>query len=283
MGSGSFRWRSRKLHKREVWASAPCANASRRWAGRSQWRALPARAQPSSSTSPLTEIALLSRRAQERRVVSETIRLVIADDHPVVRDGLRAMLDTQPDIDVIGEASTGAEALSMARALRPDLVLMDLQMPELDGASATERIRAEHEDVQVLILTTYDTDADISRAVEAGATGYLLKDARREDLFSAIRLAARGESVLSPGVASRVLGRMRAPAEEALSSREIEVLGAVARGLTNREVARELHVSEATVKTHLLHVFAKLGVDDRTAAVTVALERGIIRLNRPQI
>jgi DNA-binding NarL/FixJ family response regulator len=216
-------------------------------------------------------------------VVGETIRLVIADDHPVVRDGLRAMLDTQPDIDVVGEASTGAEAVSMVRSLRPDLVLMDLQMPELDGASATERIRAEHEDVQVLILTTYDTDADISRAVEAGATGYLLKDARREDLFDAVRLAARGESVLSPGVASRVLGRMRAPAEEALSAREIEVLGAVARGLTNREVARELHVSEATVKTHLLHVFAKLGVDDRTAAVTVALERGIIRLDRPQV
>ena len=217
------------------------------------------------------------------RVVSETIRLVIADDHPVVRDGLRAMLDTQPDIDVVGEASTGAEALSMARSLRPDLVLMDLQMPELDGASATRRIRAKHEDVHVLVLTTYDTDADISRAVEAGATGYLLKDARREDLFNAVRLAARGESVLSPGVASRVLGRMRAPAEEALSVREIEVLAAVARGLSNREVARELHVSEATVKTHLLHVFAKLGVDDRTAAVTVALERGIFRLDRPQI
>jgi DNA-binding NarL/FixJ family response regulator len=217
------------------------------------------------------------------RVVSETIRLVIADDHPVVRDGLRAMLDTQPDIDVVGEASTGAEALSMAHSLRPDLVLMDLQMPELDGASATRQIRAEHEDVHVLVLTTYDTDADISRAVEAGATGYLLKDARREDLFNAVRLAARGESVLSPGVASRVLGKMRAPAEEALSVREIEVLAAVARGLSNREVARELHVSEATVKTHLLHVFAKLGVDDRTAAVTVALERGIFRLDRPQI
>jgi DNA-binding NarL/FixJ family response regulator len=215
--------------------------------------------------------------------VSEPIRLVIADDHPVVRDGLRAMLDTQPDIEVVGEVGTGAEALSMVRSLRPDLVLMDLQMPELDGASATRRIRSENNDVQVLVLTTYDTDADISRAVQAGATGYLLKDARREDLFNAVRLAARGESVLSPGVASRVLGRMRAPAEESLSVREIEVLGAVARGFSNREVARELHVSEATVKTHLLHVFAKLGVDDRTAAVTVALERGIIRLDRPQI
>lgn len=214
--------------------------------------------------------------------MSEPIRLVIADDHPVVRDGLRAMLDTQPDIDVVGEAGTGAEALSMVRSLRPDLVLMDLQMPELDGASATRRIRAEHGHVQVLVLTTYDTDADITRAVEAGATGYLLKDARREELFDAVRLAAQGKSVLSPGVASRVLGKMRAPAEEALSAREIEVLDAVALGLSNRDIARELHVSEATVKTHLLHVFAKLGVDDRTAAVTMALERGIIRLDRPQ-
>ena len=214
--------------------------------------------------------------------MSESIRVVVADDHPVVRDGLCAMLDTQPDIEVVGEATTGAEALALVASLRPHLVLMDLQMPELDGATATRRIRAEHEDVQVLVLTTYDTDADISRAVEAGAIGYLLKDARRDELFQAVRLAAKGESVLSPAVAKRVLGRMRAPAEEALSSREIEVLGAVARGLSNRAIARSLHISEATVKTHLLHVFAKLGVNDRTAAVTVALERGIIRLARPE-
>jgi DNA-binding NarL/FixJ family response regulator len=212
--------------------------------------------------------------------VSGSIRVVVADDHPVVRDGLCAVLETQPDIDVVGEATTGKEAVGLARSLRPDLILMDLQMPELDGATATRRIRVEHEDVQVLVLTTYDTDADIRRAVEAGATGYLLKDARREELFHAVRLAAKGESVLSPGVAKRVLRRMRAPAEEALSSREIEVLGAVARGLSNRAIARSFHISEATVKTHLLHVFAKLGVDDRTAAVTTALERGIIRLER---
>jgi DNA-binding NarL/FixJ family response regulator len=204
----------------------------------------------------------------------------VADDHPVVRDGLRAMLETQPDIQVVGEATTGEEALSLVRSLRPDLVLMDLQMPELDGTTATRRIRSEYEDVHVLILTTYDTDADISRAVEAGATGYLLKDARRDELFQAVRVAARGESVLSPGVASRVLGKMRAPAEQALSSREIDVLESVARGLPNRAIARSLHISEATVKTHLLHVFAKLGVGDRTAAVTEALERGIIRLER---
>jgi DNA-binding NarL/FixJ family response regulator len=212
--------------------------------------------------------------------VSDPTRLIVADDHPVVRDGLRAMLETQHDIEVVGEATTGAEALSMVRSLRPDLVLMDLQMPELDGATATRYIRAEYENVHVLVLTTFDTDADISRAVAAGATGYLLKDARPDELFQAVRVAARGESVLSPGVASRVLGRMRAPAEESLSPREIEVLGAVARGFSNRAIARSLHISEATVKTHLLHVFAKLGVDDRTAAVTVALERGVIRLER---
>jgi DNA-binding NarL/FixJ family response regulator len=210
----------------------------------------------------------------------EQIRLVVADDHPVVRDGLRAMLDTQPDIEVVGEATTGAEAVAKVRSLRPDVVLMDLQMPELDGATATRHIREECEDVHVLVLTTYDTDADISRAVEAGATGYLLKDARREELFQAVRVAARGESVLSPGVASRVLGKMRAPAEQALSSREIDVLQSVAGGLANRDIGRSLHISEATVKTHLLHIFAKLGVDDRTAAVTEALERGIIRLER---
>jgi DNA-binding NarL/FixJ family response regulator len=215
--------------------------------------------------------------------VSGAIRVLVADDHPVVRDGLCAMLDTQADIEVVGEATNGAEALALVGSLRPDLVLMDLQMPKVDGATATQRIRAENDDVQVLVLTTYDTDADISRAVEAGATGYLLKDARREELFRAVRLAANGESVLSPGVAKRVLGRMRAPAEEALSSREIDVLGAVARGLSNRAIARSLHISEATVKTHLVHVFAKLGVDDRTAAVTVALERGIIRLSRPEV
>jgi DNA-binding NarL/FixJ family response regulator len=206
------------------------------------------------------------------------IRLLIADDHPVVRDGLRAMLATQPDMELVGEAATGTEAVAQARALRPDVVLMDLQMPELDGPAAIVTLREQAPEVRVLVLTTYGTDADISRAVDAGATGYLLKDAPREQLFGAIRAAARGESVLSPSVATRVLGRMRAPAEEALSPRELEILGAVARGLSNKDIGRQLYVSEATVKTHLLRVFSKLGVDDRTAAVTVALERGIIRL-----
>jgi DNA-binding NarL/FixJ family response regulator len=206
------------------------------------------------------------------------IRLLIADDHPVVRDGLRAMLATQPDMELVGEAATGTEAVTQARALRPDVVLMDLQMPDLDGPGAIATLREQAPEVRVLVLTTYGTDADITRAVDAGATGYLLKDAPREQLFGAIRAAARGESVLSPSVATRVLGRMRAPAEEALSPRELEILQAVARGLSNKDIGRQLYVSEATVKTHLLRVFSKLGVDDRTAAVTVALERGIIRL-----
>ena len=206
------------------------------------------------------------------------IRLLVADDHPVVRDGLRAMLATQPDMELVGEAATGTEAVERALALHPDVVLMDLQMPDLDGPAAIATLREQAPEVRVLVLTTYGTDADITRAVDAGATGYLLKDAPREQLFGAIRAAAKGESVLSPSVATRVLGRMRAPAEEALSPRELEILQAVARGLSNKEIGRRLYVSEATVKTHLLRVFGKLGVDDRTAAVTVALERGIIRL-----
>jgi DNA-binding NarL/FixJ family response regulator len=215
-------------------------------------------------------------------MMANPIRLVIADDHPVVREGLRAVLDSEADVEVVGEAGDGSEVLQLVDSLDPDLVLMDLQMPELDGVAATRRIRTDHAGVEVLILTTYDTDADINRAVAAGATGYLLKDASREELMQAIRLAAQGESVLSPKVASRVLGRMRAPAEEALSTREVEVLLEVADGLSNKEVGRMLHISEATVKTHLLHIFAKLGVEDRTAAVTAALERGIIRLDSPR-
>jgi DNA-binding NarL/FixJ family response regulator len=210
--------------------------------------------------------------------VTGPIRLLVADDHPVVRDGLRAMLATQPDMELVGEAATGTEAVERALALHPDVVLMDLQMPGLDGPAAIAALRERAPEVRVLVLTTYGTDADITRAVDAGATGYLLKDAPREQLFGAIRAAAKGESVLSPSVATRVLGRMRAPAEEALSPRELEILQAVARGLSNKQIGRRLYVSEATVKTHLLRIFGKLGVDDRTAAVTVALERGIIRL-----
>jgi DNA-binding NarL/FixJ family response regulator len=212
--------------------------------------------------------------------VSDRIRILIADDHPLVRDGIRAVLDTQPDLVVIGEAATGAEAVELAAELRPDVTLMDLQMPHLDGPSAIERIRSRDPRANVLVLTTYDTDADITRAIDAGATGYLLKDTEREQLFDAIRSAARGETTLSPSVAGRLLARVRTPRSDALSGREIEVLTAAAGGLTNKDIARRLHLSESTVKTHLLHVFTKLGVDDRTAAVTAGIERGIIRLER---
>jgi len=198
----------------------------------------------------------------------------------VVRDGLRGMLAGEADFEVVGEAASGVEAVRLTERERPDVVLMDLQMPEMDGATATAEITARFPRSRVLVLTTYDTDADILRAVEAGATGYLLKDTPRERLFPAIRSAARGETVLAPAVATRLVSRMRAPAPEALTAREIEVLELVAKGSSNADVAAALFLSEATVKTHLLHVFAKLGVDDRTAAVVTALERGIIALPR---
>jgi DNA-binding NarL/FixJ family response regulator len=210
--------------------------------------------------------------------MTDRIRLLIADDHPVVRDGLRGMLSSQPDFEIVGEASTGVEAIALAKQLQPHVVLMDLRMPIGDGATAITQIKARQPAINILVLTTYDSDADILRAIEAGATGYLLKDAPREELFRAVRSTARGESVLTPTVASRLIGRMRAPAEEALSAREIEVLTLVARGNNNKEVAQRLHISEATVKSHLIHIFAKLGANDRTQAVTTALQRDIVRL-----
>jgi DNA-binding NarL/FixJ family response regulator len=210
----------------------------------------------------------------------------VVDDHPVVRSGLTGMLDVEDDLSVVGEAGDGEEALVRVAALAPDVVLMDLRMPRLDGVGATSRIVAEHPASRVLVLTTYDTDADIIRAVAAGATGYLLKDTPRRQLVDAVRAAARGETVLAPPVAARLVSRMRAPGAgvgggarglaEALTPREVEVLRAVSRGLSNAEIGRELFIGEATVKTHLLRAFAKLGVDDRTRAVTVAMERGIL-------
>ena len=211
--------------------------------------------------------------------MAEPIRLLIADDHPIVRAGMQGMLANQADFEVVGEAATGTEAVALAAQLRPDLVLMDLRMPEMDGVAAITRIRAEQPDVHVLVLTTYDSDSDILRAVEAGATGYLLKDAPREEIFRAVRGAARGEAVLAPAVAARLMGRMRAPGEEALSAREIEALTLVARGAGNQEAAHQLHLSEATVKSHLGRIYGKLGVADRAAAVAVALNRGILRLD----
>jgi DNA-binding NarL/FixJ family response regulator len=206
------------------------------------------------------------------------IRLVIADDHPVVRTGLQGMLASQPDFEIVGEATTGMEAIALTAALRPDVVLMDLRMAELDGVAATAQIRKQQPEISVLVLTTYDSEADILRAIEAGATGYLLKDTPREELYTAIRSVAQGKSVLAPAVTTRLLRHIQAPVEETLSTREIEVLTLVARGASNKEAARGLHISEATVKSHLIHIFSKLGVVDRTAAVTVALERGLLRL-----
>ena len=207
-----------------------------------------------------------------------TIRIVIADDHPIVRSGLLGLLASQDDFEVVGEAANGRELVTTVGRTRPDVVLTDLRMPELDGVGAIREMCAAHPALKILVLTTYDTDADILRAVEAGATGYLLKETPREELFGAIRATALGKSVLSPTVASRLVGRARDPGEKSLSAREIEVLMLVAKGTSNKLIARELEIGETTVKTHLLHIFSKLGVDDRTAAVTTAVERGIIRL-----
>jgi DNA-binding NarL/FixJ family response regulator len=208
--------------------------------------------------------------------VTPTVRVLVVDDHPVVRGGVVGWLAAQPDIDVVGEAGDGLAALAGVSEHQPDVVLMDLRMPRMDGVTATGRILAAHPAVRVLVLTTYDTDADIVRAVEAGATGYLLKDTPLPQLADAVRAAARGETVLAPPVAARLVSRMRAPAIDAPTARELQVLAGVARGLTNAEIGRELFIGEATVKTHLLRVFAKLGVDDRTRAVMVAVERGLL-------
>lgn len=206
------------------------------------------------------------------------IRILICDDHPVVRAGLQGMLAGQTDFVVVGEASDGTEALAQVAALAPDVVLMDLRMPGRDGTRATTAIRVAYPSTRVLVLTTYDSDVDIVRAVEAGAAGYMLKDAPREELFRAIRAAARGEAPFAPAVALRLVSRLRTPTDETLSPRELEVLNLVAQGASNRAIGKALHISEATVKSHLIHIFSKLGVDDRTAAVTAAVRRGLLRL-----
>jgi len=203
--------------------------------------------------------------------------VVIVDDHPVVRDGLRGMLTAPAGFEVVGDAADGAEALVVAGRTRPDVVLMDLRMPGVGGVEATARLRAALPDVRVLVLTTYDTDDDIVAAVEAGATGYLLKDVPREELYQALRAAHRGEAVLAPAIAGKLMGRLRRPAPPELSVREREILGLVARGCTNRETAARLFISEATVKTHLLHIYGKLGVPDRASAVAAAYDYGILR------
>jgi DNA-binding NarL/FixJ family response regulator len=206
------------------------------------------------------------------------ITLLVVDDHPVVRDGLRGMFESAPGFTVLGEAANGVEAVALTASLDPDVVLMDLRMPGGNGVEAIAELTRRAARAKVLVLTTYDTDSDTLPAIEAGATGYLLKDAPREELFTAVRAAAQGRTVLSPAVASRLVSAVRAPAstQDSLSAREREVLALVAKGTSNREIARVLFISEATVKTHLTHLYAKLGVKDRAAAVAVAYDRGIL-------
>ncbi|TDW89697.1 LuxR family two component transcriptional regulator [Kribbella pratensis] len=205
------------------------------------------------------------------------IRLVIADDHPIVRDGLSGMFAADPDFEVVGEAGDGAEAIRLAEALRPDVILMDLQMPGVDGVAAIGQLADRGVRARVLVLTTYDTDGYVVPAIEAGATGYLLKDAPRDELLRAVRAAADGQTVLAPSVAGTLMNHVRTPpAADLLSPRELEVLQLVAAGNTNREAARHLFISEATVKTHLLNIYAKLDVSDRAAAVAEGFRRKLL-------
>ncbi|WP_037621606.1 response regulator [Streptomyces aureus] len=209
-----------------------------------------------------------------------TVRLLLADDHPVVRAGLRAVLSAEPDFEVVAEAATAEAAVERAGAGDVDVVLMDLQFGAgMHGSDATAAIAARPKAPRVLVLTTYDTDADILAAVEAGACGYLLKDAPPEELSAAVRTAASGHSALAPKVADRLMDRMRTPAA-ALSRRELEVLELVRDGLSNQQISKKLFLSQATVKSHLVHIYAKLGVDSRTSAVAAATERGVIRRGR---
>ena len=213
----------------------------------------------------------------------EEIKILIADDHPVVREGLISMLSRELDFKVIGEAKDGAEAVNRVRELSPDVVLMDLRMPEMDGVEAMRQIRSVNPDVKFIILTTYSDDDYIFSGIEAGARAYLLKDAPREELFKAIRAVHRGESLIQPVVASKLLDRFsqlsrRTPSGEELSERELEVLCLMAKGSANKEISAELKIAQSTVKTHITNIFQKLGVNDRTEAVTQAIKKGIIRL-----
>lgn len=210
------------------------------------------------------------------------IRLLVVDDHPVVCSGIVQLMGREAGIDVVGEARDGARAVELAALTRPDVVLMDLRMPAMGGVEATRRIRALPEPAQVVILTTYEADSDVSRAVEAGAIGYLLKDSTREQIAEAVRTAALGRSSLSPEIAARLLRASRQGTERAgsmaLSPRETQVLGHVAQGLSNAQIGARLFVSEATVKTHLLRAYTKLGVDSRAAAVAEAIRRGALEV-----
>lgn len=207
---------------------------------------------------------------------SGPIRIVIVDDHPVVRDGLRGMLAGEPDLEVVADAANGREAIDRVRTFEPDVVLMDLRMPELDGVQAIRALQQRGTTARVLVLTTYDTDRDVVAAIDAGATGYLLKDTPREQLFKAIRAAARGEQRVAPSVADHLASRKGGRRTELLSPRELEILRHIATGATNQQIARRLFISEATVKTHLQHTYEKLAVSDRAAAVATAYDRGLL-------
>lgn len=206
----------------------------------------------------------------------DVIRVLIVDDHPVVRDGVRGLLTGEEDIEVVGEATNGKEAVRKAVAMSPHVVLMDLRMPQMNGVDAIRAMEERGVTAHVLVLTTFDTDQDVLAAIEAGATGYLLKDAPHEDLVRAVRAAARGETVLASSVGAKLVDQMRRPVKETLSDRELEVLRLVAGGASNRELAERLYISEATVKSHLVHIYTKLGVNDRAAAVGAAFDRGLL-------
>ena len=215
--------------------------------------------------------------------MTESIRILIVDDHPIVRQGLATVLEQENDLSVVGQAVNGVEAVAKARELLPDIILMDLQMPEMDGVEAINRIMAEELKAGIIILTTYDTDDHIFRGIEAGARGYLLKDSPPTEVVKAIRTVNRGESLIEPRVASRLLDRLgqlsRGPVPEStLSRREIEVLGVMATGAANKQIANELNIGQSTVKTHIVRIFNKLGVNGRTEAVAEAVKKGIIKL-----
>ena len=215
--------------------------------------------------------------------MTEPIKLLIADDHPVVREGLIAMISREPDFKVVAEANNGLEAVEKAKQFKPDVILMDLRMPELDGVEAIRQIAETEPNTKFIILTTFSDDEYIFKGIEVGARAYLLKDAPREELFKAIRAVYQGESLIQPVVASKVLSRFaelsrQTQAPEVLTEREIEVLTLIAKGSANKEIAEELHISNSTVKTHIASIFQKLGTNDRTEAVTMALKKGIIKL-----
>jgi len=204
------------------------------------------------------------------------IRILVVDDHPIFRSGITSVLATQSDLEVVGEAENGSEAITAATRLEPDLVLMDLRMPVLNGVAASAAILAARPATRIVVLTTYASDGEVLRAIEAGAVGYLLKDVPHEELFRALRAVAKGARYLAPAVTERLMARWQQPARLTLTDRELEVLRCVAHGKGNRQIATELGIAEPTVKAHLVHIFEKLGVENRTAAAHMARELGLI-------